>query len=51
MNSFLFVNAIPSVFATEKEPVEIISLRSEYEKHFDNGYGTITAFISTEPLH
>lgn len=51
MNSFLFVNTIPSVFATEKEPVEIISLRSEYEKHFDNGDGTITAFVSTEPLH
>lgn len=51
MNSFLFVNAIPSVFTTEKEPVEIIFLRSEYEKHFDNGDGTITAFIFTEPLH
>ena len=34
-----------------KEPVEILSLRSEYGKHFDNGDGTITAYVSTVPIH
>ena len=37
--------------AQESEPVEILSMRSEYEKHYDNGDGTITAFIDTAPLH
>ena len=37
--------------AQESEPVEILSMRSEYEKHYDNGDGTITAFIDTVPLH
>lgn len=39
------------ISAQEQDPVEIISLRSEYEKHFDNGDGTMTAFIDTVPLH
>ncbi len=38
-------------YASEVEPVEIATLRTEYEKHFDNGDGTITAFINTTPLH
>lgn len=37
--------------ATTQEPVEIISKRSEYEKHYDNGDGTITAFVNTDPFH
>lgn len=37
--------------AQEPEPTEILSMRSEYEKHYDNGDGTITAFIDTVPLH
>lgn len=47
-----FMNTASSfVYAEEKNPIEITSLRSEYEKHFDNGDGTITAFIDTVPLH
>ena len=37
--------------AEEKEPTEIISLRSEYGKQFDNGDGTITSYINTVPIH
>ena len=33
------------------EPVEVVSMRSEYEKHYDNGDGTCTAYIDTVPLH
>ena len=33
------------------EPVEVVSMRSEYEKHYDNGDGTYTAYIYTVPLH
>lgn len=33
------------------EPVEVVSMRSEYEKHYDNGDGTYTAYIDTVPLH
>ena len=33
------------------EPVEVVSIRSEYEKHYDNGDGTYTAYIDTVPLH
>ncbi len=40
-----------SVSAAKKEPVEILSLRSEYGKHFDNGDGTITAYINSAPIH
>lgn len=32
------------------EPVEVVSMRSEYEKHYDNGDGTYTAYIDTVPL-
>ena len=34
-----------------EESIEIVSLRSEYGKHFDNGDGTKTAYISTVPIH
>ncbi len=40
-----------SAFAGENEPTEIISKRSEYEKHFDNGDGTYSAYINTVPIH
>lgn len=40
-----------SAFAGEKEPTEIISKRSEYGKHFDNGDGTYSAYINTVPIH
>lgn len=33
------------------DPVEVVSMRSEYEKHYDNGDGTYTAYIDTVPLH
>ena len=33
------------------EPVEVVSMRSEYEKHYDNGDGTYTAYIDTMPIH
>ena len=33
------------------EPIEVILMRSEYEKHYDNGDGTYTAYIDTVPLH
>ena len=39
-------NAIENI-----EPVEITSMRSEYEKHYDNGDGTYTAYVDTMPLH
>lgn len=39
------------VSASNIEPTEIVSMRSEYEKHFDNGDGTMTAYINTVPLH
>ncbi len=45
------LNTGSGIFADEKEPVEIISKRSQYEKHYDNGNGTTTAFINTAPLH
>lgn len=47
----MFGSLTTGTFADEIEPVEIISKRSEYEKHFDNGNGTTTAFINTAPLH
>lgn len=49
--TFFNSNSLLSFSANEKKSVEIISRRSEYEKHFDNGDGTITAFIETAPLH
>lgn len=33
------------------EPVEVVSMRSEYEKHYDNGDGTYTAYIDTVTIH
>lgn len=51
--SLIFTGIAPIGIASaqEPEPVEILSMRSEYEKHYDNGDGTITAFIDTVPLH
>lgn len=49
--SFVFSNIATSVSAIESESVEIIEKRSEFEKHFDNGDGTTTAFINTAPIH
>ncbi len=40
-----------NVFAETNEPIEILSLRSEYGKHFDNGNGTRTSYVSTVPIH
>ena len=37
--------------AKATEPVEILSLRSEYGKHFDNGDGTRTSYVNTAPIH
>ena len=37
--------------AKANEPVEILSLRSEYGKHFDNGDGTMTSYVNTAPIH
>ena len=37
--------------AKANEPVEILSLRSEYWKHFDNGDGTMTSYVNTAPIH
>ena len=47
----LIFNTNSGSYVLGKEPIEIISKRSEYEKHFDNGDGTITAFVNTAPLH
>ena len=48
---FMGIAPVGIASAQESEPVEILSMRSEYEKHYDNGDGTITAFIDTVPLH
>ena len=32
-------------------PSEIITMRSQYEKHFDNHDGTKTAYVYTSPIH
>lgn len=50
---FIFANISANrfTFAQNHEPIEIVELRSEYEKHYDNGNGTVTAFINTVPLH
>lgn len=37
--------------ANNIEPTEVISMRSEYGKHFDNGDGTMTEYLNTVPLH
>lgn len=48
---FTAAQCCSSAFAGEKEPTEIVSLRSQYEKHFDNGDGTCSAYINTVPIH
>lgn len=48
---FLTVSNVCSSAFSAYEPVEILSLRSEYGKHFNNGDGTITAYINTAPIH
>ncbi len=49
----LIVSTSPSknVSAIYEEPFEIISMRSQYEKHFCNSDGTKTAFVYTTPIH
>lgn len=49
--STAIIGTTSTSYASEVEPVEITTMRSEYEKHFDNGDGTITAFVNTAPLH
>lgn len=48
--SFSMVSS-SSVCAGTNEPVEILSLRSKYVKHFNNGDGTRTSYVSTVPVH
>lgn len=45
------INSNECASAITKRPFEIISMRSKYEKHFNNGDGTQTAFIDTSPIH
>ena len=40
-----------TLIATGKEQVEIVSLRSEYGKQYDNGDGTITSYVNSVPIH
>lgn len=40
-----------SLSANGKEAVEIMSLRSEFGKQFDNGDGTITSYVNSVPIH
>lgn len=51
----LGISSIPvsanEVIPVNNIPVEIISERSEYGKHYDNGDGTFTAFVNTAPIH
>lgn len=57
LSSLIFITTMGRIYpfkanAIENiEPVEITSMRSEYEKHYDNGDGTYTAYIDTMPLH
>lgn len=39
------------VSAIAEQPFEVLSMRSQYEKHYDNGDGTYTAIIDTAPIH
>ena len=39
------------VSAIAEQPFEVLSMRSQYEKHYDNGDGTYTAIIDTVPIH
>lgn len=39
------------VSATDEQPFEVLSMRSQYEKHYDNGDGTYTAIVDTAPIH
>lgn len=39
------------VSAIAEQPLEVLSMRSQYEKHYDNGDGTYTAIIDTVPIH
>jgi len=47
----MLFNTFFGVSATKAEPVEVESLRTEYEKHFRNPDGTVTAIINTTPIH
>lgn len=37
--------------AAAKEPIEVVSKRTEYSKVFDNGDGTYTAYSNAAPIH
>lgn len=49
--SLITTSSNENVSAITKRPFEILSMRSQYEKHFDNCDGTQTAFIDTTPIH
>lgn len=51
--SISLFSAIPNVNALviSNQPYEVLSMRSQYEKHFDNGDGTKIAFVDTVPMH
>ncbi len=42
---------VKTIAVEDIEPEEVVSMRSEYEKHYYNGDGTYTAYIDTVPLH
>lgn len=44
-------NAVEATSNHNRIPIEILSLRTENGKYFDNGDGTITGYISTASLH
>ena len=45
------LNLNEKISAIDKQPLEILSMRSQYEKHYDNGDGTYTAVVGTAPFH
>lgn len=45
------ISPAEKVLASSELSGEIVSMRSRYEKHFDNNDGTQTAFIDTSPIH
>lgn len=51
--TFSLVTSSPNekVSAIAEQPFEVLSMRSQYEKHYDNGDGTYTAIIDTAPIH
>ena len=49
--AFFISNGSIYVSAINSAPSEIVSLRSECGKYFDNGDGSITAYVSTSAIH